>query len=368
MGKVKTVCIEDAFKDLPFFGLHHKDLFYRGKYRDEIVELGITVPDLALDYRKPHNSINAIICVINKYSSTYFLIRNNTGGNITDVTINFTYDTTKVLNTYGTQYADNISIPRMKAGEAVLVPYQFSAGSTAGRIIGKQIKVTYVDANGISQTAFTNNPIFIMCNAQPKIRAYSSQLPYFYGTDSDIRALDIRRFIPFLEIAGFDPNMDGIYISKFTDYDPTISKTAIDNWLSGASTRWANIMHYSNSGDWYGFNSLGDQNLINKLNPSTELGAKPMTLNEQVTTARLATYGTPDAPPTDYDLALQCSPNTTYYAVVIKKTSPWLSLWECNPDNPYYFPNYNFKDYAFFAYLITVPLRRLGFYSTEYSE
>jgi len=361
--KTKTVCIEDAFKNLPFFGYHYKDLFYKGKYRDEIAKLGIYVPDLALNRLKPHQSINALVCVVNKYASTYFLIRNNTGGAITNVTINFTYNTTTIIGAYGEQYSDNISIARMENGEDVLVPYQFKAGATAGRIIGKAIKVTYTDANGVSQTAYTTNPIFIICSSQPKIRAYETHLDYFYYN----KALDIRRFIPFLEVAPFNSNMDGIYISRFNGSDPSISVTAINSWLSGATTRWANIMYRDDANGWYGYTIWTGQNLINKLDPATELGAKPMTLDETVTTGTLGASGTNAAPSTNYDLALQLSPQTTYYAIVIKKASPWLSLWygyAIADDN---FPNRYFKDYAFFAYLITVPLRRLGFFSTEYT-
>jgi len=354
--KVKTVDLEDAFDGLPFFGLHYRDLFYRGKYREELAKLGIYVPDLALDRSKPHNSINALVCVTGKYGSTYFSVTNNTGGNITNVTIKFAYDSNTILGSYGTQYADNISIPRLESGETVLVPYQFQAGSTAGRIIGKAIQVTYTDANGQSQTVYTTNPIFIMCNAQPKIRAYSSSLT----------GIDLRRFIPFLELASFTSLFEGMYISYPSGNDPSISTTAINNWLSGSSSRWASIMYYDNSNDWYSETEQSNQNLINKLDPSVEIGAKPMTLNETVSTTALSTKCCSGMPSTDYDLALQCSPATSYYAIGIKKASPWLALWFGNPQISYFFPNLT-KDYALFAYLITVPLRRLGFYSAEYS-
>jgi hypothetical protein len=91
-----------------------------------------------------------------------------------------------------------------------------------------------------------------------------------------------------------------------------------------------------------------------------------MALNETVTTQALTAYASNTMPSTDYDLALQLSPDTTYYAIGIKKATPWLSLWYGSPVSGN-FPNSYFKDYAFFAYLITVPLRRLGFYSAEYS-
>jgi hypothetical protein len=354
--KVRTVDLEDAFDDLPFFGFHYRDLFYRGEYREELAKLGIYVPDLALDRRKPHNSINALVCVTGKYGSTYFSVTNNTGQNITNITIKFTYDTSTILGSYGTQYADNISIPRLESGETVLVPYQFQAGSTAGRIIGKAIQVTYTDPNGQSQTVYTTNPIFIMCNAQPKIRAYSSSPP----------GIDLRRFIPFLELASFQSAFEGMYISRPDGLDPSISKTAIDSWLSGSSSRWANIMNYDDSNDWYSASTQSNQNLINKLDPSTEIGAKPITLDETVSTTTLYVYGSSAMPSTSYDLALQCSPATSYYSVGIKKASPWLALWFGRAEDSTYFPNRT-KDYALFAYLITVPLRRLGFYSAEYS-
>jgi hypothetical protein len=260
------------------------------------------------------------------------------------------------LGSYGTQYADNISIPRLENGESVLVPYQFQAGSTAGRIIGKAIQVTYTDPNGQSQTAYTTNPIFIMCNAQPKIRAYSSSLP----------GIDLRRFIPFLELASFTSLFEGMYISYPYGMDPSISTTAINNWLSGSSSRWANIMYWDDSNEWYSTDRQYTQNLINKLDPSTEIGVKPITLNEMVSTATLNIEASSAMPSTSYDLALQCSPSTSYYAIGIKKASPWLALWFGKPEDGYYFPNRT-KDYALFAYLITVPLRRLGFYSAEYS-
>jgi len=354
--KVRTVDLEDAFDDLPFFGFHYEDLFYRGEYREELAKLGIYVPDLALDRRKPHNSINALVCVTGKYGSTYFSVTNNTGQNITNITIKFTYDTSTILGSYGTQYADNISIPRLESGEAVLVPYQFQAGSTAGRIIGKAIQVTYTDPNGQSQTAYTTNPIFIMCNAQPKIRAYSSSL----------LGIDFRRFIPFLELASFTSLFEGIYISYPYGNDPSISTTAINNWLSGSSSRWASIMNCNDSNNWYTFSGYGGQNVINMLDPSTEIGAKPMTLNEMVSTTTLYARGSSAMPSASYDLALQLSPQTSYYAIGIKKASPWLALWYGNPGSSGDFPYY-VKDYALFAYLITVPLRRLGFYSAEYS-
>jgi hypothetical protein len=354
--KVRTVDLEDAFDDLPFFGFHYRDLFYRGEYREELAKLGIYVPDLALDRRKPHNSINALVCVTGKYGSTYFSVTNNTGGAITDVTIKFTYDTSTILGSYGTQYANDISIPRLENGESVLVPYQFQAGSTAGRIIGKAIQVTYTDANMQSQTAYTTNPIFIMCNAQPKIRAYSSSLA----------SIDLRRFIPFLELASFQSAFEGMYISRPDGLDPTISTTAINNWLSGSSSRWASIMYYNDSTNWYAQSSNSGQNVINKLDPSAEIGAKPMSLNETVSTTTLNTYSSSAMPSSSYDLALQCSPQTSYYVIGIKKASPWLALWYGYPPDSAYFPNRT-RDYAIFAYLITVPLRRLGFYSAEYS-
>jgi len=367
---IKTIDIEDAFNDKPFFGLHYRDLFYKGQYRDELAKLGIYVPDLALDRKKKHNSINALVCVVNKYASTYFLITNNTGQNITNITLYFTYDTSTIIGAYGTQYADNITIPRLENGESILVPYQFQAGATAGRIIGKPIKVTYTDANGVQQTAYTTNPIFIICNAQPKIRAYEAWIQNFYRvtirTNTFDRALDLRRFIPFMEVAPFNTLFEGMYISRLSGIDTSIDVNTINTWLSGSSSRWATIMCFENSGLWYGYSSHYGQNLINKLDPATELGAKPMTLNETVTTATLNTCATDRMPSTDYDLALELSPDTTYYAIGIKKASPWLALWYGHPDIGN-FPNTYFKDYAFFAYLITVPLRRLGFYSTEYS-
>jgi hypothetical protein len=244
----------------------------------------------------------------------------------------------------------------LEAGEPVLVPYQFQAGSTAGRIIGKAIQVTYTDPNGQSQTVYTTNPIFIMCNAQPKIRAYSSSLV----------GIDLRRFIPFLELASFQSAFEGIYISRIDGADPSISTTAINNWLSGSSSRWASIMYMDDSKNWYSYSLFTNQNVINKLNPSTEIGAKPMTLDETVSTTSLSSSGSSGIPSSDYDLALQLSPQTSYYAIGIKKASPWLALWYGNPGASAYFPNLT-KDYALFAYLITVPLRRLGFYSAEYS-
>jgi hypothetical protein len=354
--KVRTVDLEDAFDDLPFFGFHYEDLFYRGEYREELAKLGIYVPDLALDRRKPHNSINALVCVTGKYGSTYFSVRNNTGDAITNVTIKFTYDTSTILGSYGIQYADDISIPRLESGETVLVPYQFQAGSTAGRIIGKAIQVTYTSPNGQSQTAYTTNPIFIMCNAQPKIRSYSSSLP----------GIDLRRFIPFLELASFQSAFEGMYISRPDGSDPSITTTAINNWLSGSSSRWANIMHWDDSNGWYSETLQNNQILINKLDPSAEIGAKPMTLNETVSTTTLSTYSSSAMPSASYDLALQCSPATSYYVIGIKKASPWLALWYGRADVGSYFPN-STRDYALFAYVITVPLRRLGFYSAEYS-
>jgi hypothetical protein len=360
--KVRTVDLEDAFDDLPFFGFHYEDLFYRGEYREELAKLGIYVPDLALDRRKPHNSINALVCVTGKYGSTYFWVTNNTGGVARNITFYYTYDSSTILGSYGTQYADNISIPRLENGESVLVPYQFQAGSTAGRIIGKAIKVTYTDPNDVSQTAYTTNPIFIMCNAQPKIRAYEARLQNFYPDG----ALDLRRFIPFMEIAPFNSLFEGMYISRLSGRDTSINADTINTWLSGSSSRWATIMHKSDSSYWYGYGDIYNTNLGNKLDPATELGAKPMALNEQVTTTQLNAGGTNQAPSTNYDLALQTLANTSYYSIVIKKATPWLALWYGLPDSGT-FPNTYFKDYAFFAYLITVPLRRLGFYSTEYT-
>jgi hypothetical protein len=169
-----------------------------------------------------------------------------------------------------------------------------------------------------------------------------------------------------MEIAPFNTLFEGMYISRPSSTDPSISKTAIDSWLAGSSSRWATIMHKDNSTSWYASSSRSTQNLINKLNPATELGAKPMTLNETVTTQAFSVNASSTIPSTDYDLALQCSSDTSYYAIGIKKASPWLALWY-GYDATSTFPNTYFKDYAFFAYLITVPLRRLGFYSAEYS-
>jgi hypothetical protein len=125
-------------------------------------------------------------------------------------------------------------------------------------------------------------------------------------------------------------------------------------------------MYYNDSNLWYSDSNFSSQILINKLDPSTELGAKPMTLNETVSTATLSSRGSSSIPSADYDLALQLSPQTSYYAIGIKKASPWLALWFGNASTSSYF-QWLTKDYALFAYLITVPLRRLGFYSAEYS-
>ena len=361
--KSKIVSIDDAYKNLPFFGTRIEDLFYRGEYREEVSQLGIAVPDLALDCRKPHNSINALVCVVGKYGSTYFSVKNNTGGVARDITFYFTYDSTTILGSYGTQYADNIQVPRLENGETVLIPYQFQAGSTAGRIVGKQIKVTYTDPNGIVQTAYTTNPVFIMCSSQPKIRAYNRMFHHIYGANVPFY---LEKYIPFVEIAPWNSLFEGMYISKYDGFDSSISVDAINNWLSGSSSRWATIMHVDNARGWYWSEGFGDQNLINKLNPSTEIGAKPMALNENVVTAAIAAHGTDQAPSTDYDLALQLSPTTSRYNIVIKKTSPWLMLWYGVGNDPGWAPNTYMKDYAFFAYLITIPLRRLGFYSNEY--